>query len=146
MSGEVSIAKILAAEAEALRLESEVGVQIPTWHHFAEGLCARTIFVPAGVAAFGAAHLVEQINICHGDMTVRSGDELKRYTGFHVIPSSQGVKRQGFAHSDTWWTTVYANPDGCTDERELERRHYAEADLMQTARMQQPLLAMEDFQ
>ena len=108
MSGSLSLQdnptleQIEAVQAEALRLESEIGVQIPTWHHFADGLVARTIFVPAGVVAFGAAHKFGQINICQGDLTVYCEGRVTRYTGFNVIPSGSGAKRQGLAHSDTW--------------------------------------------
>lgn len=152
MSGSLSIKhdltleQIEAVQAEALRLESEIGVQIPTWHHYADGLVARTIFVPAGVVAFGAAHRFGQLNVAHGDITVYCEGRTTRYTGFNVIPSGSGAKRQGLAHSDTWWTTIHANPDNCRDERELERRFYADPELMQTARMDMPALEMEAFQ
>ena len=152
MSGSLSLQdnptleQIEAVQAEALRLESEIGVQIPTWHHYADGLVARTIFVPAGVVAFGAAHRFGQINIAHGDITVYCEGRVTRYTGFNVIPSGSGAKRQGLAHQDTWWTTIHANPDNCRDERELERRFYEQPELMQTARMDMPALEMEAFQ
>ena len=124
-------ALILSLEAE----RPEAIVPIPTWHTFCDGLVARTILIPADTVATGAVHLGEQMNICHGDITVLTGDGMRRITGYRVLPSGAGSKRVGWAHADTWWTTVHANPDNCRDERELERRFVETPERLQCNRM-----------
>lgn len=104
---------------EAVLLQAEAGgagVELATWHHFAAGLVARTILIPAGTMLTGAAHKAEHLNIAHGDITVWTEQGMRRLTGFHVLPSLPGAKRVGWAHADTHWTTVHLNPG---DERDI---------------------------
>ena len=75
----------------------------------------RTILTPARTMLTGAEHLAEHLNICHGDITVWTEAGMRRLTGYHVIPSQPGAKRVGWAHADTHWTTIHANP---TNERD----------------------------
>lgn len=96
------------------------GVPIETWHHFADGLAARTIRIPAGTVLTGAAHRTEHLNIAAGDITVWTEAGMKRLTGYTVLPSSPGAKRAGFAHADTWWTTIHVNPTNERDPAALE--------------------------
>lgn len=105
---------------EELLLQAEAqghGVELGTWHHFADGLVARTILIPAGTVLTGAAHKAEHLNIAVGDITVWTEAGMRRLTGHHVLPSQPGAKRVGYAHADTWWTTVHLNP---TNERDVE--------------------------
>lgn len=98
--------------------ESGLGLKLDTWHHFADGLVARTIFIPAGSTLTGAEHRAEHLNVCHGDITVWTEQGMQRLTGYHVLPSLPHAKRVGYAHADTWWTTVHANPE---NERDIEK-------------------------
>jgi len=105
---------------EGLLLEAEAGgagIELDTWHHFADGLVARTILIPAGTILTGAAHKAEHLNIAAGDITVWTEAGMRRLTGYPVLPSLPGAKRAGYAHADTWWTTVHVNP---TNERDVE--------------------------
>lgn len=110
------------------RLEDEMiareqqgdGAVLDTWHHHADGLVSRTIFIPAGSALTGAEHRFEHLNVCHGDITVWTEEGMKRLTGYHVLPSLPHAKRVGYAHADTWWTTVHANPGNELDIEKLE--------------------------
>ena len=124
-------------EASMLALEIDGhGVELPTWHHFADGLAARTIVIPAGCCLTGAAHRAEHLNIASGDITVWTEDGMKRLTGYHVLPSRPGAKRAGLAHADTHWTTVHANPDNCADVAELERRFIEQPAALQRHRLE----------
>lgn len=127
-------------EREMLAMEQarpDAIVALPTWHHFADGLAARTICIKAGTLLTGAAHLGDHLNVAHGDITVWTEDGMRRLVGYHVLPSRAGAKRVGLAHADTWWTTVHANPDNCRDERELERRLVEQPHQLQTNRVPQ---------
>ncbi len=81
-------------------------VDLLTEHVFSGGLYARTITIPAGTALTGAAHKTDHLNICVGDIEVLTDDGPKRLTGLHVLATKAGMKRAGYAHADTRWTTV----------------------------------------
>lgn len=121
LSATPSREQIERLEGEMLSLEGQGhGLALDTWHHFAEGLVARTILIPAGALLTGAAHRAEHLNICAGDITVWTEHGMQRLTGYHVLPSLPGAKRVGHAHADTWWTTVHANPGNERDIQKLE--------------------------
>lgn len=108
---------------ERFMLDAEghgAAVPIDTWHHFADGLVARTILIPAGTCLTGAPHLAEHLNVCHGDITVWTERGMRRLTGYHVLSSLPGAKRVGHAHADTYWTTVHCNPHNLRDVAALE--------------------------
>jgi hypothetical protein len=125
-------------EQHMLDAEVEHGVAIETWHSFADGLVARTIFIPAGVTLTGAPHKAEHLNVCHGDIDVWTEQGMRRLTGFNVIPSLPGAKRVGHAHADTWWTTVHLNPSNERDIAALEDALVDDAQQLQ--RRRQPSL------
>ncbi len=102
------------------RLEAEVSklpqAACPVWHHFAPGLYARQMFIPAGTVLTGAVHKTEHLCIVSGDIDVTTDDGVRRITAQQlVIKSAPGAKRAGFTHADTFWTTVHA-----TDETDLD--------------------------
>lgn len=119
-----------------LEIGQQVGeVELPTWHHFADGLVARSILIKANTVLTGAVHTAEHLNIASGDITVWTEDGMRRITGYAVLPSKPGAKRVGYAHTDTHWTTVHTNPDNCTDVQVLEDRLLADAHRLQSRRL-----------
>ena len=114
--------------------EAGHGVALETWHHFADGLVARTILIPAGTCLDGAPHKAEHLNVCHGDITVWTEAGMRRLTGYHVLPSLPGAKRVGVAHADTHWTTVHCNPGNERDIAALEDALVHGADRLQSRR------------
>jgi hypothetical protein len=106
--------RVMALEREIQRMPQ---VECPVWHFFAPGLYARKMMIPAGVTLTGAVHKTEHLCIISGDISVTTEDGLKRVTDAHeIINSKPGAKRAGYAHADTYWTTVHA-----TDERDLDK-------------------------
>ena len=110
------------------------------------GMCARTIFIPAGTVLTGALTNCDNICVMHGDITVTSDDGTVRLTGFHVLPARAGFKRAGWTHADTYWTTVFKTDK--TDVREIEDDMTPEANMLQTRRegieyLKQPALEGE---
>jgi hypothetical protein len=128
-------------EQHLLQVEPEAGIALETWHHFADGLVARTIAIPAGTLLTGAPHKAEHLNVCHGDITVWTEQGMRRLTGHHVLESLPGAKRVGLAHADTWWTTVHLNPGNERDLAALENALVAEADMLQRRRAHHVLSA-----
>lgn len=103
------------------RLEAEVAnlpqKDCPVWHHFAPGLYARCMLIPAGVVLTGAVHKTEHLCIVSGHIDVTADDGVRKIDHPHFILSSKpGTKRAGFTHTDTYWTTVHA-----TDETDLDK-------------------------
>lgn len=129
-------AKVERLEAVLLQAEAEgAGVELQTWHHFAEGLVARTILIPAGTVLTGASHKAEHLNVCHGDIEVTTDEGVRRLTGYHVLPALAGAKRAGLAYADTYWTTVHLNPGNERDIAALEDALVDDSHKLQRRRM-----------
>ena len=88
-----------------------------TSHHFADGVYARELFIPAGTVLTGKMHRQRHLNfLIQGDITVWTEEGMKRIQAPAVIPSEPGCKRVGYAHTDTRWVTVHG-----THETDLAR-------------------------
>lgn len=114
---QTSRAQIMEFERALKQLEQ---VDLPVEHHFAPGIYMRRMFIPAGVCLTGKIHKHEHLNICTGDISIVTESGTKRLTGQHILLSSVGVKRVGFAHADTTWITCHLNPTDETDVEKLE--------------------------
>jgi len=129
-----------AADIEALSqlmlsLEAEHGiVDINTMHHHAEGLYGRSIVLKAGHLLVGLPHKAGHLNVCIGDITVWTDGKRERLTGPHIISSTAGTARVGYAHSDTTWFSIHRNDTGTTDEQLLEDALVENAHLLMTRR------------
>lgn len=95
-------------QIERLELELLKHEQVPiaTTHALAGPVYARTILIPAGTLLTGLVHRADHVNIAVGDITVMTDTGMRRLTGHHVLPTKAGAKRAGYAHADTFWTTV----------------------------------------
>lgn len=92
-------------------------IDLPVKHHFSRGVYARELFIPKGTVLVGKIHKFSQINmVLKGDISVLTEDGVKRVKAGETIVSPSGVKRAGYAHEDTIWTTVHG-----TNETDLER-------------------------
>lgn len=103
------------------RLESELNNlpqrECPVWNHFAPGLYARQMFIPAGTVLTGAVHKTEHLCIVSGDIDVTTDDGMLHIRDLqHIFVSKPGTKRAGFTREDTLWTTVHV-----TDETDLDK-------------------------
>ncbi len=123
-------------ESELFALVKRDGeVVIIPEHHHANGLYCRSVMIPAGTVLTGAAHREEHLNVCVGDIDVWTEDGMRRLTGINVLPSHPGCKRAGFAHADTWWMTIHANPDNVTSEEALAELFLEDASKLSTRRV-----------
>lgn len=81
----------------------------PVSHHFAPGIYAREMTIPAGVVLTGAVHKTEHLNIVSkGRILVSKGDEVVEICAPHTFVSQPGTKRVGHALEETVWTTIHA--------------------------------------
>jgi hypothetical protein len=97
-------------------LDNMPQVDLQTTHHLSGKIYSRTIFIPAGVSLVGATHNKDHMNVMVGDITVTTDTGMKRLTGYNVFPTQAGMRRVGYAHSDTYWTTLVH-----TEETELDK-------------------------
>lgn len=108
---------IQALENEMLKMPQ---VEIIPRHYFIGGLCAREITIPAGTLLTGKIHLEDHLNFVSGDISVETDEGMTRLTGVQIaVPSKKGIKRAGYAHADTIWTTVHATPAKTPEEAEM---------------------------
>ena len=95
-------------------------IVIETKHYFAQGLYAREIIIPKGTLLTGKIHLFEHLNIISkGDISVLTENGIKRIKAPATIISRPGIKRVGYAHEDTVWTTIHSCSE--TDSEKAEK-------------------------
>ena len=96
-------------------------IDLPVKHHFSRGVYARELFIPKGTVLVGKIHKYSQINIVSkGDISVLTEDGVKRVKSGTTIVSTPGVKRAGYAHEDTIWTTIHGTHETDLDKLEDE--------------------------
>ena len=95
-----------------------------TTHHFADGVYMRELLIPAGNICVGKMHKREHLNVLlSGTIVVATEDGSKEMTGPCIVKSPAGVKRSGYAITDTVWLTIHGNSDNETDLQKLEERN-----------------------
>lgn len=77
-------------------------------HHFAPGIYMREIRIKKGTILTGKIHKTEHLCTMNGDIEIASQDGKGRFTGYLTFLSKPGVKRIGYAHEDTVFTTIHA--------------------------------------
>ena len=105
-------------------------LDIPVQHDLSGGMYARTGLILAGTTLIGATHKTDHINIVNGDIVVTTDDGMKRLTGYQVLPTKAGMKRVGYAITDTWWTTICRTD--LTDISAIENEIVVESEQLQT--------------
>lgn len=124
---------------EGCMLQAEEGASVDlgevTWHQFADGQMARTVLIRAGTYLCGAQHKHEHLCICSGDLTVWTVGATHRLTGYNVLTSLPGARRIGYAHQDTYFTTVHVNLDNERDPDVLEARYVMNPERLQHNRL-----------
>jgi hypothetical protein len=126
LAGRASRAQILDLQGQVLALLDRLGVphkpgntddMCPIKHHFAPGLYAREIFIPAGTLIIGKIHNHAHVNtISKGRVVVVTEFGTEELTAPHSFVSQPGTKRAVVAQEDTIWTTYHP-----TEETELAK-------------------------
>lgn len=80
---------------------------IPSKIYICDGLYAREMLAPKGALIVGEIHLKEHLSVVIGDITVIDENGARRITGYDVITAKPGIKRVGFCHHATIWTTIH---------------------------------------
>ena len=115
----VARTKIMQIEEVIRCLPCQMELQ-PT-HYFSKGIYARELFIPAGVILTGKIHKTEHINIIsQGDISVLTEEGIQRIRAPFTMVVKPGIKRVGFTHEDTVWTTIHATEETDLDKLEAE--------------------------
>lgn len=96
-------------------------VEVPILHHFSNGVYAREMVSPADTFLCGEIHKTEHlVIISQGEISVLTNDGkgIRRLKAPCIIISKPGMKRIGYTHSETVWTTIHATE--CTDLASVE--------------------------
>lgn len=91
--------------------------ECPVTHHFAPGMYAREMFIPAGTVLVGKIHRFAHVNtVAKGRIIVATEEGLKEVAAPAVFVSPPETKRAGYAIEDTVWITYHP-----TEETDLEK-------------------------
>lgn len=90
--------------------------ECPVRNHFAPGIYAREMTIPAGVTATGAVHKTEHLSIVVGHCLITTDEGVQEINGLHTFVSKPGAKRALHAVTTTIFTTIHP-----TDETDLEK-------------------------
>jgi quercetin dioxygenase-like cupin family protein len=115
--------KILRLQDSMLDLVKQTGESVdelcPVTHHFAPGLYAREMLIPAGVTLVGKMHRFDHLCVVlRGRILVATETGTKEIVGPAMFTSPAGVKRAGVAIEDTVWITYH--PTEKTDLAQIE--------------------------
>jgi hypothetical protein len=97
-------------------------LELPTTHHFADGMYARVVARPAGALIVGRVHKKEHFYIvASGRVAVTDGEELAvEYPCGTVLVSKPGTKRAVLALEDSVCLTVHRTDKTTPEEIEDE--------------------------
>ncbi|MDR8069431.1 hypothetical protein [Burkholderia cenocepacia] len=106
--------KVAALEAEVRKLPQ---VDCPVRHHFAPGIYAREMTIPAGVVATGAVHKTEHLTIISkGRLHITTDDGMREFAAPAIFKSMPGTKRAAYAIEEAVLTTIHATDTTDLDE------------------------------
>lgn len=93
--------------------------QFPLTHHFAPGVYAREMFLPAGHTIVGKIHKHAHLNIVSKGSVILSTEEgSKELNAPCVFTSYAGTKRAVYIKEDAIWITIHVTDK--TDLKEIE--------------------------
>ena len=114
--GCVSREQIMALQESMIQAQRDAGhedsigdsVECPVKHHFAPGLYAREIFMPAGHVVVGKIHRHAHVNtISRGRVVVATEFGTQELVAPCTFVSLPGTKRAVAVQEDTIWTTYH---------------------------------------
>jgi hypothetical protein len=104
-------------------LQAAVGavpqVECPVQHGFGPGFYARSMLIPAGTVLVGKEHATEHIfMITEGDISITTDAGVIRVQAPYQVVCKPGMKRAGYAHTDTVCVNIHITNE--TDLAKLE--------------------------
>lgn len=110
--------KIIKLQNEMMKMDQTLD-QFPLTHHFAPGVYAREMFLPAGHTIVGKIHKHAHLNIVSKGSVILSTEEgSKELKAPCVFTSYAGTKRAVYIKEDAIWITIHVTDK--TDLKEIE--------------------------
>jgi len=109
--------KVVALEESLRSVDRPIDFEMR--HFFGNGVYVRELIIPAGVVLTGQIHKHEHIAICtQGEISIFDEAGLRKVKAGDIFVSRPGIKRAGYAHSETRFLNVLrmSNPE----ERDLK--------------------------
>ena len=96
--------------------------ELPTSHHFADGVYVREMHCPAGTTIVGKVHKRPHFFILMtGEMTVTGdGSPARLFKAPAIVVSGPGVKRAGYAHTECVCLNIHRTDSTDLDVIEME--------------------------
>jgi len=93
-------------------------------HHFARGMYARALTIPAGMVVVGKHHKHEHfVFVAKGRAVIVSEFGRQEVEAGFIAVSPPGIKRAVYAHEDTMFVTLHLNPTDTQDMVQVEAEH-----------------------
>jgi hypothetical protein len=94
-------------------------IEFQTQHDFCPGFYARSVLIPAGTVLVGKVHATEHIfMVTQGDISITTDEGVMRVQAPFQAICKAGMKRAGFAHTDTVCVNIHITTE--TDLTKLE--------------------------
>ena len=88
-----------------------------TKHHFADGIYARELFIPAGVCLVGALHKTNHLfTVSQGECVAVTHEGREEIKAPYMGQTQPGMKRVIYAITDTVWTTFHVTEETDVDK------------------------------
>jgi quercetin dioxygenase-like cupin family protein len=119
-------------------------VILPLKHHFADGIYAREMFLPAGALITGAVHKTKHMCILsQGRVRVATDDGPVELVAPATLIAYPGAKRAIYALEDSVWTNIHATTETDLDKLVEELTESTAAELQGGAANKQQLAHAE---
>ena len=130
-------------ELEAI-LQNLPPVELPLKHHFADGIYAREMFMPAGTVLTGAVHKTTHMCILSkGHVRVATADGPVELIAPATLIAHPGAKRAIYALEDSVWTNIHATTETDLDKLVEELTESTAAELQGGSANKQQIAATE---
>lgn len=113
------------------RMGRMVKADLKTYHHFGHQIYGRELHIPAGTALTGKIHRYSCINVVtEGTIAVATEEGEHIVEAPAVFVSPPGIKRAGYAITDTVWITFHHSEQTDPElvEEEVIAKDYVELD------------------
>ena len=117
-----AVAKTMRERVEVLEASMLAMPQVdcPIKHHFAPGVYAREISIPAGTVVTGAVHKTENlIIVSKGRLRIVTDDGTMEVQAGDTLTCRAGMKNAVVALEDSRWTNLMPNPGNERDTDKL---------------------------
>lgn len=122
--GSVTREKVMGLEAAMREMQGQINPDDCTFHHFADGIYLRELFMAAGTVVVGKIHRTKHLTIVSsGTVQITTDRGVEEITGPAVFVSNAGAKKAIFAITDS--TLMNPHPTTETDLVKIETEFIA---------------------